>query len=137
MITVPPEHLRPALNYIGALPTYNESVYFETLEYQPDDARPTHGPRAGARCLSVMAVGEGGDFEGAVTIGLASDDGASLAFNVSTAFFVKVLEAAKNATGAVTLEEVKINGYDYLRIVVPAPDGRVTLDGDWEAIDDL
>ncbi len=137
MIAVSAEHLRPALNYVATLPTRHESVYFETLEYKPDDGRPACGPRYGPRCLSGMALGEGGDYEGAATIGLSSDEGVALAFSVSVAVVMKVVDAADKAEGNVSLEEVKINGYDYLRVILPTPNGPITLDGDWEAIDDL
>ena len=78
-----------------------------------NDVQPGYRPRADARCLSVMALGEGGDYEGAATVGLSSDDDVSLAFNVSNAFFLKVMTPAEDAEGTASLEEVKRNGYDY------------------------
>ncbi len=136
MIQVPAEMLQHAMRHLLGQPGL-EVIAVETMPYKPDDGKPDFGVRHGDSFLSLMGMDAYGDFEALTTVGIASEDVVRLGFNVTIPFSMRLLEAVQKAQGNVSLEETKINEYDYLRVSMSTPDGPVTLDGDWADVDDL
>ena len=129
MIHVPAETLQHAMRHLLGQSGL-EVIAVETMPYKPDDGKPNFGLRHGDRFLSLMGMDAYGDFEALTTVGIASEDVVRLGFNVTIPFSMRLLEAVQKAQGNVSLEETKINEYDYLRVSMSTPDGPVTLDGD-------
>ncbi len=136
MIHVPAETLQHAMRHLLGKPGL-EVIAVEIMPYKPDDGKLDFGVRHGDRFLSLMGMDAYGDFEALTTAGIAAVDGVLLGFNVTIPFSMRLLEAVQKAQGNVSLEETKINGYDYLRVSMSTPDGPVILDGDWADVDDL
>ncbi len=136
MIHVPAETLQHAMRHLLGKPGL-EVIAVEIMPYKPDDGKLDFGVRHGDRFLSLMGMDAYGDFEALTTVGIASENDVRLGFNVTIPFSMRWREDVQKAQGNVSLEETKINGYDYLRVSMSTPDGLVTQDGDWADVDDL